>query len=253
MIFANCGSRLPLIALKMIAKPMKKATVTLLAALLLTSISTAQNEGRAARFGIKLAPNMGWVKPDVKDLKGAGATIGYTFGLMGDFMLGENGNYAFATGLLLNNIGGKFTYPSSVAGVKDLESSVKLRYIEVPITLKLKTNEIGYMTYYGQLGVSAGFNIRAKADIETLDLNNDVVLMEDEDVADDVSLFKAALVVGAGFEFNFSGNTSLLVGVTYNGGFTNLYDGFEYTDVNGNKTKVKATANYIELSLGVFF
>lgn len=239
----------------MTAKTMRKLTVVLIAASFITTTASGQNEGRAARFGIKLAPNMAYVKPDVKEFDKAGSTFGYTFGLMGDFLLGGEGRYAFASGILLNNIGGKFTAPSNVAGVEDLESTLRLRYIEVPLTMKLKTSEIGYMTYYGQLGVSTAFNIRAKADFESVDLinNNQVVLNEDEDIADNTALFKAALVLGAGFEYNFSGNTSLLVGVTYNGGFTNLYDGEEYVDEDGNKQNVKVLASYIELTTGVFF
>lgn len=235
--------------------PTMKKTLSFALSLFLITAAHAQNEGRSVRFGIKLAPNMGWVKPDTKGLKKGGSKFGYSFGLMGDFMIGGNGNYAFATGVLLNNIGGKLTTPVTVNGdSKDLETELHLRYIEIPLTMKLKTSEIGYMTYYGQIGVSAAFNIRAKADFETVDqTTNKVVLVEDEDVADDVSMFKAALVVGGGLEYNFSGNTSLLVGVTYNGAFTNLYDGLEYIDENGSKKDVKAFANYIELTTGVFF
>ena len=234
---------------------MKKTIPLTLSLFLMATATFAQNEGRSVRFGIKLAPNMAWLKPDTKGIKSGGSTIGYTFGLMGDFMIGSNGQYAFATGVLLNNIGGKLTTPTvNINGdSKDLENELHLRYIEVPVTMKLKTSEIGYMTYFGQIGVSTAFNIRAKADIETFGANGDIVLLEDEDVADDVSIFKAALVVGGGFEYNFSGNTSLLVGVTYNGGFTNLYDGAEYIDEDGNKQDVKVNASYIELTTGVFF
>ena len=234
---------------------MRKTIAVLLAPILFVANASAQNEGRSVRFGIKLAPNMGWIKPDVKGVESGGSTFGYTFGLMGDFMLGQNGQYAFATGVLLNNIGGILSTPAVTLGgtSKDLDSEYHLRYIEVPVTMKLKTSEIGYMTYYGQIGVSTAFNIRAKADIETFGTNGDIVLLEDEDVADDVALFKAALVVGGGFEYNFSGNTSLLVGVTYNGGFTNLVDGLEYQDDNGDMKEVKANVHYIELTTGVFF
>ena len=237
------------------AKTMRKLSVALLIALFAVTAVHAQNEGRAARFGLKLAPNMAWAKPDIKEFDGAGSVFGYSFGLIGDFLLGGEGRYAFASGILLNNIGGKYTAPSNIAGVEDLETTLKLRYIEVPLTMKLKTSEIGYMTYYGQLGVSTAFNIRAKADFETIDIlnNNAIVTIEDEDISDNTALFKAALVLGAGFEYNFSGNTSLLVGVTYNGGFTNLYDGEEYEDENGDKQDVKILASYIELTLGVFF
>ena len=49
-------------------------------------------------------------------------------------------------------------------------------------------------------------------------------------------------------EYNFSGTTALLIGITYNNGFTNLLNGVEY---NGKNAKL--FNDYLELSLGIFF
>ena len=118
------------------------------------------------------------------------------------------------------------------------------------------TNEIGYMRYFAQVGFGASFNIRAKADrvvpqyfaspadafVETF------IEEENENIQDDINLFRAALIVGAGAEYNFSGNTSLLFGITYNNGFTNIAN----FDVDVDK-KAKLLNNYLELTVGVFF
>ena len=40
---------------------------------------------------------------------------------------------------------------------------IKLKYLEIPLTLRLRTNEIGYITYWVQVGVGLGFNIKARA------------------------------------------------------------------------------------------
>ena len=59
---------------------------------------------------------------------------------------------------------------------------------------------------------------------------------------------RVALAVGGGLEYNFSGNTSALVGVKYSNGFTNV-----------NKSKVddveqpKAKLHYFELTIGALF
>ena len=71
---------------------------------------------------------------------------------------------------------------------------------------------------------------------------------ENENIQDDINLFRAALIVGAGAEYNFSGNTSLLFGITYNNGFTNIAN----FDVDVDK-KAKLLNNYLELTVGVFF
>ncbi len=228
---------------------MKKVPAIL--CLLALTASGVQAQEKSFRFGIKVAPNLGFIKTDTKEFKSDGSRLGYTFGLMGDFMLGGNQNYAFATGLFLNNVGGKTTYP--VLG-QNLSTESKYQYIELPLTLKLKTNEIGYMTYFGQIGFGTAFNISAKSDFDVYDaVSKKTTRITDEDIMKNTQLFKASLIIGAGLEFNFSGSTSAMVGVTYNNGFTNILKDQEIADAQGNKTTLKAKQNYLELSLGVFF
>lgn len=245
---------------------MKKAIAVLTATLISLTSLHAQDEG--PRFGIKLAPNMSWLRPDSKGLTSNGNKLSYTFGLMAEFPVGQTGNYRFATGAFLNNVGGNYTTEyrfvdaTNLEGpiqLKGMEQDLTLRYVELPFTMKMMTNEIGYMRYFGQIGVSTGFNIRAKADYEVPDIvattnaGQPVVRgfnkLEDEDIKNDVNLFRANLVVGAGAEYNFSGTTSLLVGITYNNGFTNLLNNVDGPD--GKKAKL--FSDYLELTLGVFF
>lgn len=239
---------------------MKKALLILVAAAMAAPKMNAQDDA-GVRFGIKLAPNMAWIKSDTKGLENDGSKIGFTFGLVTEFPIGAAGNYRFGTGLFLNNIGAKYSttrsYQAEVNGpvlTKDLSTDVKLGYIELPLTFKLMTNEIGYMRYYGQIGFGTAFNIRAKADFDSpkFDASGAYVTgfekMEDEDFKDSVQPFKASLIVGAGMEYNFSGSTTLQAGVSYNNGFTNLLK-----DVKVGDKKAKILQNYLELNLAVFF
>lgn len=243
---------------------MKTAIASLAALLLAPALLTAQNDV-GVRFGLKLSPNTSWIKPDTRGLKRDGNALGYTFGLMADFPIGSTGNYYFASGLFLNRIGGAWVQnlpyqegPNDEQRNKPLETKIRLSYIELPLTIKMMTNEIGYMRYYGQVGIGAAFNIRAKGDVMQPVYHTDGIYVrefrtiEDEDLMETTNFFKAALIVGAGLEYNFSGNTALMAGVQYNGGFTNLLTDVEVT-VDDSKRKGKAMANYIELSLGVFF
>ncbi len=235
-----------------------KALLLIAAATLASPSIHAQDEG--ARFGIKLAPNLGWLRSDTKGLENSGTKLGYTFGLNMEFPVGSAGTYRFATGAFLNNVGGKyeqvFTYRESANGpelTKALGNDVKLGYVEIPLTMKLMTNEIGYMRYYGQIGFGAAFNIRAKGDFDqfatdTTGFVTGFTRVEDEDLKDIIQPFKASLIVGAGMEYNFSGSTTLQAGVTYNNGFTNV---LKKVDVGDRKAKL--LQDYIELNLAVFF
>lgn len=227
---------------------MKKVTAIL--CLITLAASGAQAQSSSVRFGIKVAPNFGFITPVSKELKNDGMRFGYTFGLISDFMIGATENYAFSTGLFLNNTGGKTTYPF---GDKNLRTESRYQYIELPLTLKLKTNEIGYMTYYGQIGFGSAFNIAAKSDFDAPDGKGEIVRVTDENIMDQTNLFKASLIVGAGLEYNFSGNTALVAGITYNNGFTNILKDQEIVDANGTQKSLKAKQNYFEISLGVFF
>ncbi|MBK9176192.1 MAG: PorT family protein [Flavobacteriales bacterium] len=240
---------------------MKKAIATFVILALGTSTINAQDDV-GVRFGLKLSPNMGFVKPETKTIKSNGAGLGYTFGLMLELPIGGTGNYRFATGLNLNNIKGKWkedyeyvasASPTDPVLVKELETDVALQYIELPLTVKLMTNEIGYMRYFAVVGAGNAFNVKAKSDqvvaqVDGTRADGKPIVstfneLEDESIQDDIAMYKASLIVGAGFEYNFSGNTALMVGVTYNNGFTNILD------TDGDKAK----AHYLELSVGVFF
>jgi long-subunit fatty acid transport protein len=72
--------------------------------------------------------------------------------------------------------------------------------------------------------------------------------LEKENISDKINLFKASLIVGGGLEYNFSGNTSLLAGITYNNGFTNIAN---FDAVPEKKADLRA--HYLELTIGLFF
>ena len=243
---------------------MKKAFLFLFAALVAAPYATAQNDipdDIGVRFGIKLAPSMAWLRSDTKGLENDGSKIGFTFGLVMEFPIGAAGNYRFGTGLFLNNISAKYNidapYQDAINGpilTKTLNTDVKMGYIELPLTFKLMTNEIGYMRYFGQIGFGTAFNIRAKADFEEARFDTTGVyvtgfqLLEDEDYKDHIQPFRASLIVGAGMEYNFSGRTTLQAGLTYNKGFTNILK-----KVTVGDKKAKALQNYVELNLAIFF
>lgn len=241
--------------------------ILILAAAALAAPKLNAQDDAGVRFGIKLAPNMSWFKSDTKGLESDGSKLGYTFGLVTEFPIGEKGNYRFATGLFLNAVGGKYLQAYSYTEnnqslTKKLGSDVKLQYIQIPVTMKLMTNEIGYMRYYGQIGFDVAANVKAKANYDdavvTTDPNTQETSvsfrkMDKEDIKDRIQPVRAGLVVGAGLEYNFSGSTTVQAGVTYNNGLTNLLKKVEVPDGNGNMKKAKLLQNYLELNLALFF
>ncbi|MBL7963074.1 MAG: PorT family protein [Flavobacteriales bacterium] len=221
----------------------------------------AQDDDFITRFGVKLAPNLSWTRADTRGTESDGNKIGFTFGLMMDFPIGPTGRYMLGSGIFMNNIGGSFTVnysyketPTGPTLTRPLSHDLNLRFIEVPLTIKMLTNEIGYMRYYAQMGIGTAFNVRARADkeIPVLDASGlyttGFQVLDNEDVMDDVNLLKVGVVIGGGLEYTFSGHTTLIAGVTYNSAFTNLLDNVSYND----QTQ-RLFAEYLELTLGIFF
>lgn len=245
---------------------MKKITLLLAIISVFCSNLIAQDN---FQLGLNLSPNINWLKANSENLKSDGQNLGFNFGVTADFNITEN--YAFATGVNIIRTGGELQYPdvqviTSPNGTKSevggkTKADINLRYIEVPLTLKLSTNEIGYITYYGQFGLGLGFNFDATADLEfTYPGSTATVSRSDVDYKDEINFLRTSLIVGVGAEYNLSGNTSLLMGLSFNNGFSNVLSEDNYdADANGNgvpgdrNKDFKAINNYLVLNLGVLF
>ncbi len=215
------------------ATNMKK--VCLLAATLALGTSL---HAQKASLGFKASPGLAWIKSDSKELESDGSKIGFAYGVIFDLMFTEN--YGLGSGLFIQHQGGKLKIPGvdstgapAIAGL-----NYRLQYLNIPVTLKLRTNEIGYFRYYGQFGLTPGINLSAKGSTKISGNTSDF-----EDVKDDVKSFQTALVVGAGAMYNFAGNTSLLVGLEWNNSFSDIFDDSE---ANGKN-------NFLLLNVGVIF
>lgn len=231
---------------------MKKLTF----AFLMLFVSATLSAQKDFQLGLQFSPTIGWIKPDVEGVEYSGTKIGFTGGLVGDFNISEN--YAFSTGLFITNTGGKLTntYIDTLFGTEvRANQDIRLKYIEVPLTLKLKTNQIGYLTYFGKFGFNAGFNYDASADY-SFDSDKDIPTnknVQDVDINEQINLIRMALIVGLGAEYNLSGNTSFIMGVTFNNGFTNIFNDKKVSYENETGDEARAINNYFELNLGVIF
>jgi opacity protein-like surface antigen len=193
------------------------------------------------RLGLTAHPTIGWVKPDIG--KSNGVSLGFSYGLIGDFNFTQN--YSFATGLTVTTVNGKSTEIVTTNNVdgpdsqNEISLKYKLQYIEVPLTLKLKTVKINEVRYYGQFGLSNGFMIGAKQDLDITGGTS----TKDINIKDDIKFYRAGLIIGAGAEFEVSGNTSITAGLTFNNGFTDLTSSKNSTVKN----------HYLGINFGVFF
>ena len=199
--------------------------------------------GQALKIGVYADPMISWFAPESRTVHSEGTVIGIDGGLMLNKYFQKN--YAVETGISIGTQGGSLLFDDEVVFTSydvddtlDAGTSVdyRLNYITVPVGLKLKTNEIGYFSYFARLGFSNQFNIKAKASSSEGTLN-------DSDIGDEIFFYNLSYYFGAGIHFNISEDTALLLGVNYINGFINI------TREDGLKTNTRA----VTLRLGVIF
>jgi hypothetical protein len=211
------------------------------------SVPTSQTSG--FRFGLTLSPQISWMVSGDNGIDASGAYFGFAYGLLVDILIPKN--YAFATGIILSYDGGKITYLDStkfnslplIGYPAGSAVDYHVQYIEIPLSMKLRTNQIGYITYFGQFGLQGGVAIRSRSDITALDVS---LNKQKQDFSKDVTPANLGLLVGGGLEYAISGNTSLLAALQFVNGFIDVTD-------NPKDFKKKSTLDHIRLQLGVYF
>jgi hypothetical protein len=250
---------------------MKKVFVAILS---IVFISGSFAQDKDIRFGLSATPSLNWYKPEnVQKYDSKGLGLGFGWGLDVEFKITDIAT--FATGLKINYDRGGITFKDSAGYELNKDSelvndpnlnstsffllenrSYRVNYVTIPFMVKMHTNEIGYMTYFGQFGLISSIKTKALA--------NDAIMSpitktqsnkEKLDINNDVSLFRFQLSIGGGAEYNLSGSTSLVFGVNYNLGFSNVLrkNSRHIVDMSGTAIRQNASAHNIALSVGILF
>ena len=201
-------------------------------AILSANITNAQEQ--KFHFGLKVAPTIAWMKPDTKGLNKDGSKLGFTYGLMGESNFSPN--YAFTYGVQVAYRGGILKYDTVSIFPR---TSFVLKYVELPIGIKMKTNEFNRYRYFGQFGLVPGLNLSAKSAIEK-ESN-----IESKANITDINL---SMMIALGAEYTISGSTTFLASLEFNNGFVDVLTKSKDTD-----PEFKAISNYVALNLGIMF
>lgn len=197
------------------------------------------------RLGVNLDPMASWLSPKTNEIDKDGTRPGIAGGLTIEYYF--HPNYGLTSGLNLGVQGGNVLYEETVEIDIGDDSPVRLdpppntvtynlSYMTIPLGLKLKTNEIGYFTYFAHLGLTHQINIGARASSSGNNLNKDNVPKE-------INLLNMSYFFGGGVEYNIGGNTSLMAGILFNNGFIDVLSNDDH----------KAVLNYLTIRVGVLF
>tara|TARA_Y100001978_G_scaffold105768_1_gene94488 strand:+ start:1678 stop:2580 length:903 start_codon:yes stop_codon:yes gene_type:complete len=221
-------------------------------------VQIEKNDEAKVRFGLHGMGSVDWLTPEnQKKFLSGGVGIGYGWGPQLEFRL--NKKTMLRTGFNLYSSYSSIDYsPEDLAfdslyffldtdenyvdwdeavsyenSVYDINSNYSIyhlkrrefrsSYVNIPLSIKMKTNEIGYFTYFGEVGTMFGFKTKSISNDQCIRMSiadstglisptpssNDIVNKSDIDFSRGTQPIRGALTVGFGAEYNFSGTTSL--------------------------------------------
>lgn len=209
------------------------------------------NEGdifaQKLRFGVFADPVIGWFSSDTRETHSKGARAGFNFGVT--FNKYFTNNYAFSTGVNILNAGGQITnsvpiemqFNNMQATVLAGESVIyRIQYLSVPLGLKFNTNQIGYVSFFTDLGLDPKVVIGGKADIPSLEITG-------ENALEELRLFNLSYHITGGVEYSIGGSTSLVFGLGFDNNFLDI------TKDNGTQPVDKISHKIIKFQFGINF
>ncbi|SEK18798.1 porin family protein [Parapedobacter koreensis] len=184
-------------------------------------------------LGITFSPNVSWMRYGDNDGYESSPKFGYAYGLLADFAFTEN--YYFSTGLLINTLNSEASYPNPISSVPNttIKTAYRLQYVEIPLSLKLKSTMRYFRSYYGQFGFTGGVKLNAKEKPEDASRRTSM--------GDDADFFRLALQIGGGIEWQLDHNLTMMTGLSFNNGFTR-------TIKEGDPRN-----SYVAFNFGIFF
>ena len=263
------------------------------------------SEVRKLRFGLYGQGSLGWLNPEQKkDYSRASLGFGYGWGF--DLEYNFNKNTALRSGLNISTYKAGLNYFDSELNENLNETyfaldqnedfiswnsndfppdsvlyqlytrNYSVNYVSIPVILKFKTNEIGYLTYFGEFGGTLGFKTNASVDDEikpfsynTTNSNFTNILPNENQkfTVTEINLDKGTqsvrlgLNMGIGAEYNISGNTALFFQLNWNYFVNNLLSKPENEnflrkqadDGTFETVAVKAIPGSLVISVGVIF
>lgn len=263
------------------------------AMLLFTGFSSLQaQDAPSVKMGVRVSPNFSWVNIQQGSMSNNGLGLGFSYGVTADFSMFKSSNYWMGTELSVSTIPvqakssselrNTVTIANPTGGTRDtvykydqgnIEFKYNIQYLQIPLSVKMKTDEIGNLKYFFQFGVAPSFAMKKKLTTTTLNADpiyptnkgisfhdpnnedNDVyqfsgvqipgsaVGEKEYDFIDNINTVRFPLIIGAGIEYKLTGNTMFTAGLRFDNSINDFF----------KDKRVSGRSNMIALSAGILF
>lgn len=181
-------------------------------------------------FVVHADPVIAWMGSNETEYTGEGAKAGFDIGLNVLHYFADN--YAISSGISFISAGGRQSVSEDHTMVftnfhKEIpagdEIKYNLKYMNIPIGIRLQTNQVGYLTYYTDMGFDVRMLIKSAVDLPTLQISG-------ENAKNEVFGMNAGWHIGGGVEYELGIDASIIAGLSYGQDFFDVTKDLE--DVN---------------------
>ncbi len=227
-----------------------KTKILLVKILLLTLMAGILSEksfSQDFQFGLYAEPLISWFSSDTDASVSSGARPGIAFGITLDKYFARN--YAFTGGISIINAAGRLRYSDDMPiylkyTTVDLEAgdkvTYKIRYLAIPVGIKLKTNSISYTVFSASMGLSPKVIIGGKGSIPSHEI-------EKESIPDELKFLALGFFINLTAEYPLGGRAAVTGGL----GFDNIFT--DVTTDHSGQPEDKITHNMIRFRVGLNF
>jgi hypothetical protein len=201
--------------------------------------------GQFLKLGFQASPQLSWIKSTNTNIVNDQSRAGIKYGLEADIILFGVPRYSLNTGLFISNHSFKARYKletpillNNISLKTPVTIQYNLNYLEIPLNIKLRSDQFYRLTYFGQFGITNLINISAKANSSDSELNG-------SNVSESIGFYNLGMIMGGGVEYDIGGNTAFNFGLQYVNYFVDA------TTIKN--LKEKTTINSLRLVVGVMF
>ena len=167
------------------------------------------------RFGAYASPVLTWFNTDIDEVSNQGARAGFIFSVAAEKHLTNNWYFhpgiAFisSSGRLKSSEPSTFRFPGYTSVIAAGDPVVyRIQYISLPVGVKIKTSDVGYLTYFAEFGVDPKVVVNGKADIPSIGVSW-------ENAMNEIRRFNFGYHLNLGADYSVNGDISLILGLGY--------------------------------------
>lgn len=189
---------------------MKKAFLTLAVVILLSVNVFAQY--KPFQFGLNITPGVNLTKINSDNIDNGSSFVTFNWGFKGNIYFVEN--YGLSTGFNILNVKGGYSYTDKNEDI--FNSKIHNQYLEIPLSLIMRTEKIGNLRIFGNVGYGLGISLNSKQ--ENIDPKNEII-----ETSEDFKKIRHGLIIKLGTEYNVYKASCISLALVYNNNFVNIY------------------------------